>query len=87
MVQGCPIVATDSGGIGELIESGVTGLLARNEDIDDICSKLMEILGDPVSACRMGESARQHAIQRHSTKKLAADTVNFYGQVLAMAAK
>jgi glycosyltransferase involved in cell wall biosynthesis len=85
MIQGCPIVAFDTGGMSEIIENEVTGLLARPNDIEDLCGKIMSLLADYEKARRMGERARRFVIDRHSVKKLAAETVDTYREAIAMA--
>lgn len=59
MAYGCPIVATAVGGIPELIEDGVNGLLCEPRDSDCLASKLITLIEDPDLRLRLGRAARQ----------------------------
>ena len=85
MIQGCPIVASDTGGTSEIIADEVTGLLARPDDIDDLCQKIMCLLNDPARARQLGENARRFVLERHSVQKLARETVDVYRQAISIA--
>jgi len=85
MIQGCPVVATDVGGISEIIENGVTGLLARRDNVDDLCQKVMSLINDPARARQLGENARRFVADRHAVDKLTRDTVDLYRHAIAMA--
>jgi glycosyltransferase involved in cell wall biosynthesis len=54
-----PVVATDAGGIPELVTHGETGLLARVGDDPGIAACIMRMLGD--SGLRQGCTRRAHA--------------------------
>ena len=84
MIQGCPVVAVDTGGMNEIIDDGVTGLLARSDDIDDLCQKILCVLGNPIRAMQLGENARRFVANRHSVKKLAGEAVDVYRKAIAM---
>ena len=47
MVEGCPIVASSAGGILELIDDGINGIIFRSEDEDDLYLKLKKVLISP----------------------------------------
>jgi len=87
MIQGCPIVASDTGGTSEIIADEVTGLLARPDDNDDLCRKIMHLVNDPARARQLGENARRFVVERHSVQKLATETVNAYRQAISLAKK
>ena len=47
MSQGCACLGTDcDGGIKEIITDGIDGIIAKNEDIDDIAEKLQMLIDD-----------------------------------------
>ena len=56
MIYGLPIVASDTGGIPELIEHGQQGLLCRTGDSQDLLAQTQWALGHPE---RMQEMAKQ----------------------------
>jgi teichuronic acid biosynthesis glycosyltransferase TuaC len=58
--MGCgrPMVATDVGGIKEILQDGKTGLLAPAKDVDKIAGCLRKILiDDPSLIATMGKNA------------------------------
>ena len=83
MIQASPVVAVDAGGVGELIEHGVSGLLARADDIADLCRQLQAVLDDLPAAARMGRAAREFVLQRHSLPALTSQTLDLYRRVIA----
>lgn len=58
---GKPIVASDAGGIKDAVVDGKTGLIAKNEDIDDIASKISQLLDDDKLRKKMGEAGIEYA--------------------------
>lgn len=48
LLAGSAVVATPAGGTPEVIQDGVTGLLARDEDVNDLARQIGRLLGDPV---------------------------------------
>jgi 2-deoxystreptamine N-acetyl-D-glucosaminyltransferase/2-deoxystreptamine glucosyltransferase len=58
---GVAIVATDVGGIGEVVLDGETGLLVPPDDPDALAAAVDRVLGDPAAAGRLRERARRAA--------------------------
>jgi glycosyltransferase involved in cell wall biosynthesis len=85
LIQGCPVVASNVGGMAEVIEHGVTGLLAHVNDVEDLCEKMSSILNDPRLARQLGENACHSVADRYSTRRLVRETVEMYGEVISMA--
>lgn len=61
MAAGLPVVATRVGGVPELIDDGVTGLLVPPHDPPSLAKALALIAGDPDLRARMGAEARRRA--------------------------
>jgi glycosyltransferase involved in cell wall biosynthesis len=59
MAGGAPIVATAVGGVPELIETGVHGLLVRPEDPEDLAAAMQKLLEDRELAARLGAAAKE----------------------------
>lgn len=72
-----PIAATTAGGIPEVVEDGVTGLLCPPRDGEALAGRLLELLGDPASARAMGERARA-ALPRFGLKRMAERMEEIY---------
>ena len=59
MAFGKPVVATAAGGIGEVVDDGVTGLLVPPRDPHALASALRQVLSDDALAERMGRAGRR----------------------------
>ncbi|MGH2796419.1 MAG: glycosyltransferase [Solirubrobacterales bacterium] len=59
MAAGLPIAATRVGGVPELIDNGVHGLLVDPREPDSLAASIAHLLRDRVAAKRMGEGARE----------------------------
>jgi glycosyltransferase involved in cell wall biosynthesis len=60
---GTPVVATNVGGIPEIIIETKTGLLVRPRDETGIASAVLSLAADPAQRRRLGVAAREHAQQ------------------------
>jgi glycogen(starch) synthase len=69
---GCPVVASDTGGVPELIEHGVTGLLFPVGDVDRLAGAITSVLRDGDLRSRLSTNARQRVVD-HSTLARQAD--------------
>lgn len=67
MFFGCPSVATNVGGIPEVVEDGLTGLLVPSGDSESIARALNELIADGDRRKRLGENARVEANKRFSS--------------------
>src|SRR6185295_8476948 len=54
MLQACPVVVTDTSGLSEIVEHGVTGLKARSDDPDDLAAQIERLLDDRELARSLG---------------------------------
>jgi len=78
MSCGVPVVFTKNPPGPEIIEDGVTGLLADPSSPKDIAEKTSRILDDPALAERLAANARRILAERFSPEKCAEATEQFY---------
>lgn len=89
MACGTAVVASAVGGIPEVVDDGVTGLLVPYDEHDPegfargFAHRLNELLADPDRAATMGQAGRKQAITEFSWSAVAARTVELYEQLLA----
>jgi alpha-maltose-1-phosphate synthase len=91
-----PVVATATGGIPEVVEDGLTGLLVPFEPSDpvtrtptdpdrfarDLADRINRLLRDPEAARRMGQAGRRRAVELFSWRTIAERTVELYRSLL-----
>jgi glycosyltransferase involved in cell wall biosynthesis len=80
---GVPVVSTRVGGVPELVEEGVTGLLVPRGDAAALADALACLLLDPARAAAMGEAARRRAVERFSVTRHVDRLLEIWEGVLA----
>ena len=78
-----PSIATRVGGVPELIDDGVTGLLYEVGDIDGMAQGALSLLKDRERLDAMREAGRKTAQKRFCSTLVVPHYVNYYKQVLA----
>ena len=81
MLAGIPVVATEVGGLPELIEQGRTGLLVPSDDPAAMAGAIIRVLDDREQALRRADAARADARQRFSPAAMAAAYEALYAEV------
>jgi glycosyltransferase involved in cell wall biosynthesis len=69
--SGIPVVASNAGGIPEVVEDGKTGLLVPPGDGDAITRAITSLLKNPEKRARMGQRGRERAVRRWSYDAVA----------------
>jgi glycosyltransferase involved in cell wall biosynthesis len=83
---GKPVVATGVGVAPEAVVHGRTGLLVPPGDPDALAGAMKQLMQlAPEALHRMGESGRQHVMERYSLDSVHQRYANLYEQVLAVA--
>jgi glycosyltransferase involved in cell wall biosynthesis len=82
MALGAPLVAARIGGLSEIIEDGVEGLLHRAGDAVDLADKIIKLLADPVRAAGLGTKAAARCERELHPVAVAARMVAHYRRIL-----
>ncbi|MBI4610217.1 MAG: glycosyltransferase family 4 protein [Candidatus Rokubacteria bacterium] len=82
MASARAVVATRVGGVPDLVEDGVTGLLVRPGEPDELARAVLELLADPERRRAMGEAGRKRVYPAFSADRLLADMDRVYGELL-----
>jgi len=83
MFLGIPSVATAVGGIPEVMEPGVTGLLVPFGDADGLARAVESLLRDPERRARLGQAAAQRARRLFSAEAIVPRYEELYRRVCA----
>lgn len=83
MAGGKAIVCADQGGMPEIIEHDVNGLLATCDDAPSFTAQIERLIGDPALRERLGGAARARVVMRHGHTSVAGQAVRLYRNLLA----
>jgi glycosyltransferase involved in cell wall biosynthesis len=78
-----PVVATNGGGVPEIVEHCVTGLLVPMGDAQSMADAIEYLLKNPQEAAAMGVRGRQRVQEKFTIQKTARMVENVYREVLA----
>ena len=76
-----PIVATRAGGIPEVVQDGVTGILVPPRDHDAMADAIVKLLKDEELRTAMGAEGRALASTRFNADRMVQDTLRVYERV------
>ena len=76
------VVASRVGGIPEVVEGSVTGLLVPPDDPASLADALNVLLRDPGRAAAMGRAGRERAVSEFSWDAVAAQTTELYAELV-----
>ena len=79
---GCPLIATNTGGIPEIVTNGVNGLLCEPGNPASIAAQATRLLENPGMAAELGERAGNDAATRYHPDTIAAMIASFHRTVI-----
>ncbi len=82
MTSEVPVIATDTGGLPEVVTDGETGFLLPVGDIDGMAERGIEILRDEERRRRMGKRAREVAVELFDEQKIVPHYRDLYDRVI-----
>jgi glycosyltransferase involved in cell wall biosynthesis len=80
---GCAVLASDHGGLPEILRDGVTGRLFPAGDVQAFARAARELLLDPDERARLGAAAARDVRERFAPARLLAEVQGLYDEVLA----
>jgi glycosyltransferase involved in cell wall biosynthesis len=83
MAAGRPVVATAAGGVLDIVEDQVTGLLVPPKNAALMAKAIQQLLENPEQAGKLGQRAQQHAKERFSVKRHVTAVQRVYQKILA----
>jgi glycosyltransferase involved in cell wall biosynthesis len=82
MAAGLPVVATQVGGVSEIVEDGYTGLLAPAGDDANLAERLLRLAADPALRAQMGQLGRQRVMDLFSESQMHDRYLELYQEML-----
>ena len=82
MAAGKPVVATKGGGVPEVVEDQISGLLVPPRDADALAAAICHLLDNPAEARAMGERGRIRIGKYFTTSNTARKVEHFYETIL-----
>jgi len=83
MASGVPVVASDVGGLPEVVEHGVSGYLAPVGDVDAMAGYCLKLLSDCEVGKKAGEAARRRASEKFDYRSILPQYERIYERLLA----
>ncbi len=79
MMRGRTVVASDIGGLSEVV--GDAGWKFPPGDADALCDRLVDVLEHPQEAAVMGRRAREYALQRFAVDRMVEEHLSLYCEI------
>lgn len=81
LAQGCPIIASNIGGLSDVVIPDETGLLVEPGDVSALAEAMLRLLREPALRQHMSTRAKQIAQERFGWQPIAAQTLALYHEL------
>jgi glycosyltransferase involved in cell wall biosynthesis len=81
MMHHKPVIASESGGITDIVKHEQTGLLVKERDVRSLADAILRVLGDRQLSNKLAEQGYQHAVHSFGWESIVASLVKLYGEV------
>ncbi len=81
LAAGRPVVASDIGGIPEMVDDGVNGFLVPPGDEGALAERIAALLDDPALRAEMGSRGRAKALELYDPEHHYARIMEIYGEI------
>jgi glycosyltransferase involved in cell wall biosynthesis len=81
----CPVVASDVGGIPDVVRHEQTGLLVPEKNERALADAILRLLGDPALARRLGEAGHTFAKEHFDWERITEETEALYRRAVERA--
>lgn len=82
MMHSVPVIASDVGGVSELVIPEETGLLVRNGDITDLAAKMTRLYADKALAAKLAENGHGFIVRNFDITAQVKKIENVYHSLL-----
>ena len=82
MLQNLAVIASDAGANSEIIENGVSGLLYRLGDVDDLARKMIMYLEDKEYLLQIAKNGKNHALKNFTSERNTQSIYQLYNRLI-----
>jgi len=82
MACGLPSIASDTGGIPEIVQNGINGILVEPGCSDAITQSIEKIIDTPSLIEKLGSRARESVCSRYSMDSVASRYIELFGSLM-----
>jgi glycosyltransferase involved in cell wall biosynthesis len=86
MASGVPVIASNAGGLPDLIEDGMTGFVGPVGAVEEMAEAGASILADGKRWRAMSAEARRYAVERFSVDVIIPQYERYYERILGRGA-
>ena len=77
-MRGKPVICSDTGGLSEVVENGVTGLLFEPGNVGQLAEKIQYLMNNPDVCERMGSAGRAKALREYVPEQYYQGLMSIY---------
>lgn len=78
MAMEVPVIATNIGGLPEVVEDGKTGILVPPGDVNALCSAIKYLVKNPEARLKMGENGRARVLEKFTIEQNVRKTEDVF---------
>jgi L-malate glycosyltransferase len=79
-----PVIASDIGGLKEVVENGVTGYFFKSRNVDDLESNIEKLVFDSALRIKLGKAGREMVKRKFEWSKCVDRMVDYYKEKLIL---
>ena len=83
MYAGCPVIGTRVGGMPDIVEDGITGMIVEPGNASALATAIAETLNFPEKTGRRAERAFQFVAKNHTIDAMGKRTLDLYDRVFS----
>ncbi len=78
-----PVIGAQAGGVPEVIDDGVNGILVKFGDVNALAAQIRRLLDDPLAAWRMGQRGREKVMRAMTWERQYALVKELYERLMS----
>ena len=82
MAEGCPVIASNTGGLSEIIRDQRNGLLVKPGDVNSLVRAILQIINDSGLRKKLRKNGIKDARLKYEWSQIANETLQLYGKIL-----